>query len=69
MEQSWAEEHAPVLSEAEERRDEVAQATGVLVAQFEISSSAAVEKLGTVASDSGRDVFEVARAIVENKGL
>ena len=69
MEQSGAEEHLPALSEAEERRDEVAQATGVLVAQFGISSSVAVEKLAAVASGSSRDVIEVAREIVENNGL
>ena len=47
----------------------VAQATGFLVAQFALSPEAAFEKLTTQAADLGRPVTDVARKIVQNRGL
>ena len=59
----------PSQTNALERRDVVAEATGVLVAQFGIAPEAAFEKLAAVASDNDRGVVDVAREIVKIGGL
>ena len=58
-----------VSSGAEERRYLVAQATGVLVAQFGIAPDAAFDKLARVARDEDRTVPDVAAEIVQRNGL
>ncbi len=69
MEQSGSEPHVPAQTNAQEERDVVAQATGVLVAQFGIAPEDAFDKLATVASDNGRRVVDLARDIVKIGGL
>jgi AmiR/NasT family two-component response regulator len=67
--QSGFGDEAPDATTPDETRDVVAQATGVLVAQFEIGPEAAFDKLTIEAADSGRPVSDVAREIVKNGGL
>jgi AmiR/NasT family two-component response regulator len=69
MGQSELGDEAPDATGPDETRDVMAQATGVLVAQFGISPEAAFDKLTMEAADSGRPVSDVAREIVENGGL
>jgi AmiR/NasT family two-component response regulator len=69
MGQSESGDEAPDATAPDETRDVMAQATGVLVAQFEISPEAAFDKLTTEAADSGRPVSDVAREVVKNGGL
>jgi AmiR/NasT family two-component response regulator len=58
-----------VSSGAAARRDVVAQATGVLVAQFGIDPETACDKLAGVARDEDRAIHEVAAVVVEQNGL
>ena len=53
---------------AEERRYVVAQATGVLMSRFGITSDDASKRLAAIAADEGRHVGDVAREIVEQLG-
>ena len=69
MEQSGSDAHVPAQTGAQEGLDVVAQATGVLVAQFGIAPDAAFEKLAAVASDNDRRVVDMAREIVKIGGL
>jgi AmiR/NasT family two-component response regulator len=69
MEQSELGDEAPDAADADETRDVVAQATGMLAAQFGLSTEAALDKLTAEAADSGRPVIAVAREIVEQGGL
>lgn len=47
----------------------VAQATGVLMAQYEVSVDTAFEKLTAEAAQQGRNIIDVADEIVQNRGL
>jgi AmiR/NasT family two-component response regulator len=69
MEHSESEEHEADPSEPARWRIEVAQATGILVAQFGIDPDSAFDKLAAAAIDNQRPVVDVAREIVENLGL
>jgi len=69
MEQSELGDEAPDAAEADENRDVVAQATGMLASQFGLNTEAALGKLTAEAADSGRPVIDVAREIVEQGGL
>jgi AmiR/NasT family two-component response regulator len=69
MEQSGSDAHVPAQTSAQEARDVVAQATGVLVAQFGIAPDDAFETLATVARDNDRRVVDLAREIVKIGGL
>jgi AmiR/NasT family two-component response regulator len=69
MEQSELGDEAPDAADENETRDVVAQATGMLAAQFGLNSAAALDKLTAEAADSGRPVIDVAREIVEQGGL
>ena len=59
----------PVPLGAAERRDVVAQATGVLVAQFGIDTEEAFARLAKVARDEDRAIHDLAADIVEHNGL
>jgi len=69
MEQSEPGDTAPDATDADDERDVVAQATGVLVAQFGISPDAAFDKLAAAANERDRGVVDVAREVVEHGGL
>jgi len=69
MEQSVPGDEAPDATDADENRDVVAQATGILVARFGLNTEDALAKLTAEAADAGRPVVEVAHEIVGNGGL
>ena len=66
---SGSDKQPPASPGTDERRDEVAQATTILVYQLGISPDNAFEKLRAVANLSYRPVAQVARKIVEDGGL
>jgi len=66
---SGSKKRTPASSSTDEEREEVAQATTILVYQLGISPDNALAKLRTVASRNYRPVAQVARKIVENNGL
>jgi AmiR/NasT family two-component response regulator len=67
MEQSERNGREP--SELSEEETVVAQAVGMLLSQFQVSLDDAAEKLSAVAAERGRPVVDVAREIVERRGL
>jgi len=62
-------DEAPDAADEDEKRDVVAQATGMLAAQFGLNTEAALNKLTAEAADTGRPVIDVAREIVGQGGL
>jgi AmiR/NasT family two-component response regulator len=58
-----------VSSGAVERRQVVAQATGVLVAQFGGDPDAAFDNLARVALEQSRAIYDVAAEIVKHDGM
>jgi AmiR/NasT family two-component response regulator len=67
--QSELGDEAPDAADEDEKRDVVAQATGMLAAEFGLNTEAALDKLTAEAADSGRPVIDVAHDIVEQSGL
>ena len=68
MEQSGSYEQAHALSAAEERVFVVAQATGVFMEKFALSSDDAFAKLAAEATQSARSVVALAHEIVAQVG-
>ena len=65
MELSEAYEQTPAQTASQAWRYVVAQATGILMARFRISSETAFARLATKAADERRPLVAVAREIVE----
>ena len=68
MEQPGSYEQAHALSAAEERVFVVAQATGVFMEKYALTSDAAFAKLAAEAAESGRSVVALAHEIVAQVG-
>jgi AmiR/NasT family two-component response regulator len=69
VEQSGSYEQARALSAAEERVFVVAQATGVFMEKFALTSDDAFAQLVVAAADSNRSVVALAHEIVGQVGL
>jgi len=65
MELSEPYELRPAQTASQAWRYVVAQATGILMARFRMSSDAALERLATMAAEDSRPIVAVAREIVE----